>query len=336
VESFLERERGPLERRVREGRVRDCHGDLRTNAVCFQDGICVFDCIEFNERFRYSDVASDIAFLAMDMDFKGQRALSDEMVGLYLAQSRDTTLPLVLNFYKCYRAFVRGKVDGFQLDEPEVPAPQREEAASAARRYFDLAEEYCRRSRPPLLVAMVGSTGSGKSYLAHALAGRLSAPVISSDVVRKELAGLDPAAPQREPVDSGVYSPESTLHTYAEMLRRARSFLEEGHPVILDATYLKREQRRGPREIAKGVGVPFLAIECRLPEELVEERLRRREALPWNPSDGRWEVYQAQQARVEPPTELAGLERLAVDTGLPLAQQLDMVEARIDELGPKG
>jgi len=335
VESFLGRERRLLERRVQERRIRDCHGDLRTNAVCFVDGVCVFDCIEFNERFRYSDVASDVAFLAMDMDFKGRRALSDEMVGLYLAQSRDTTLPLVLNFYKCYRAFVRGKVDGFQIDEPEIPPSQREEAAAAARRYFDLAGEYCGRSCPPLLVMMVGATGSGKSYLAHALAGRLGAPVISSDVVRKELAGIDPSLPQVAPVDSGIYSPEATVRTYEEMLRRARVFLEEGHPVILDATYLRREQRQAPRAAAAALHVPFLAIECSLPERLVQERLRQREAQPWSPSDGRWEIYQAQQSRAEPPSELADGERLTIDTSLPLSRQLDMAGERTADLCSK-
>ncbi|MDI6858776.1 MAG: AAA family ATPase [Dehalococcoidia bacterium] len=335
VESFLGRERRLLERRVREGRIRDCHGDLRTNAVCFVDGVCVFDCIEFNERFRYSDVASDVAFLAMDMDFKGNRALSDEMVGLYLAQSRDTTLPLVLNFYKCYRAFVRGKVDGFQIDEPEIPASQREEAAAAAGRYFDLAAEYCGRSCPPLLMMMVGATGSGKSYLAHAFAGRLGAAVISSDVIRKELAGIDPSLPRIEPVGSGIYSPESTARTYDEMLRRARAFLEHGHPVILDATYLRREQREGPRRMAEDMGVPFLAIECLLPEALVHERLRQRETQPWSPSDGRWEIYEAQRSRAEPPSELGDKARLTVDTSLPLSRQLDMAEERAAELCSK-
>ena len=332
VESFLEREKGVLQPRVQEGRIRDCHGDLRTNAVCFVDGVCVFDCIEFNERFRYSDVASDVAFLAMDMDFKGHRALSDEMVGLYLAQSRDTTLPLVLNFYKCYRAFVRGKVDGFQIDEPEIPPSQREEAAAASRRYFELAEEYSRRSCSPLLVMMMGATGSGKSYLALALAGRLGAPVISSDVVRKELAGIDPSLPRIAPLDSGIYSPESTAQTYDEMLRRARAFLEDGHPVILDATYLRRQQRQAPRAAAAALHVPFLAIECLLPERLVQERLRQREGQPWSPSDGRWEIYQAQQSRAEPPSELAEKERLTIDTSLPLSRQLDMAEERATEL----
>ena len=206
--------------------------------------------------------ASDLAFLAMDIDFRGHPALSDEMVGLYLAQSLDTTLPLVLHFYKCYRAFVRGKVDGFQLDQPEIPAEQKEAAAEGARRYFALAEKYASRAASAVVIAMVGVTGSGKSYLAHALASRLGAVVISSDVTRKKLAGLDPTQPQPEPIDSGIYSPEMTARTYAEMLLQAVPFLARGKPVILDASYLRARcgtagqgVRRAGRRALPGCGV---------------------------------------------------------------------------------
>ena len=329
VDGFLERNRWLLEQRVQEGRIRDCHGDLRTNAVCFEDGICVFDCIEFNKRFRYCDVASDLAFLAMDIDFRGQPALSDEMVGLYLAQSLDTTLPLVLHFYKCYRAFVRGKVDGFQLDQPEIPLEQQAKAAAGARRYFDLAERYASRTVPPTLLTMVGVTGSGKSYLAYALASRLGAAVISSDVVRKKLAGLEPAQSQVEAIDSGIYSAEMTARTYDEMLRQAAAFLEKGFPVILDASYLQREKRQEARAFAERMGVRFLAVECLADESLVRARLQRRRSAVWSASDGRWEVYEAQMTRAEPLSELAEAERLTVDGRWALAEQLDRVEAAV-------
>jgi len=327
VERFLRDEAWLFEQRVREGRIRDCHGDLRTNAVCFEDGICVFDCIEFNERFRYSDVASDVAFLAMDVDFRGYPALSDEMVGLYLAQSLDTTLALVLHFYKCYRAFVRGKVDGFQIDQTEIPAEQREAAATASRSYFDLAEAYASHVASPALVTMVGVTGSGKSYLANALASRLGAVVVSSDITRKRMAGIDPAQPQVEPLDQGIYSPQMTARTYDEMLRQAAPFLAKRKPVILDASYLRRQNRLDARVLAQRTGVRFLAVECLADESLVRERLQLRRSAVWSPSDGRWEVYQAQLERAEPLSELAGEELLTVDSASPLAKQLDRVEA---------
>ncbi len=333
VNCFLAQDTWLLDNRVKDGRIRDCHGDLRTNAVCFKDGICVFDCVEFNERFRYADTASDLAFLAMDVDFRGHPVLSDEMVGLYLAQSLDTTLPLVLHFYKCYRAFVRGKVDGFQLDQPEIPVEQKEAAAEGARRYFALAEEYASHSVRPALIAMVGVTGSGKSYLAHALASRLGAVVISSDVTRKKLAGLDPRRSQAEPIDSGIYSPEMTELTYAEMLLQAAPFLSWGRPVILDASYLARKTREQARDFAERAGVRFLAVECVPTEALVRERLQRRRSAVWSPSDGRWEVYQAQLKRTEPLSELPEGSRLRLDGSLPLADQLDRVEVFVRNVG---
>jgi aminoglycoside phosphotransferase family enzyme/predicted kinase len=326
VEGFVEKETELFRRRVEEGRVRDCHGDLRVEAVCFPDGICIFDCIEFNERFRYSDVAADLAFLAMDLDFRGQQALSDELVGLYLGMSGDTTLPLVLNFYKCYRAYVRGKVDGFQLDEPEVPPEQRAAAQRRARRYFRLAHRYARPGVGRALVTMVGVTGTGKSYLANALAGRLGAAIISSDATRKTLAGIAPTERREEPIDSGLYSPEVTERTYAAMLERARPFLAGDKPVILDATYHGRRYREEAAALARSLGARFLAVECVVSESLVRERLAERRDEPRTISDGRWEVYEKQRSRYEPPSELGEADLLRLDTSRPLGEQLDRVQ----------
>ncbi|MER3421775.1 MAG: hypothetical protein C4290_15155, partial [Chloroflexota bacterium] len=114
--------------RIAAGRARDCHGDLRLSAVCLEDGLQVYDCIEFNERFRYGDLAADIAFLTMDFDGHGRPDLADEFLAYFVAASGDLTLPAVLPFYRCYRAFVRGKVDGFELDEPEIGPEQRRAA----------------------------------------------------------------------------------------------------------------------------------------------------------------------------------------------------------------
>jgi aminoglycoside phosphotransferase family enzyme/predicted kinase len=327
VARFLGENQWLFEQRIGEGRIRDCHGDLRTNAVCFENGICVFDCIEFNERFRYGDVASELAFLAMDVDFRGRRDLSDEMVGLYLTQSVDTTLPLLLHFYKCYRAFVRGKVDGFQIDQSEVPEKQRQEAAVVARAYFKLVEEYANDQLAPVLLIMIGVTGSGKSYLANALAGRLGAAVISSDVTRKRLAGIHPSKSQIEPIDAGIYSQEMTEQTYGEMLNQAELFLERRFPVILDASYLRREHRQAALSLTRRLGVQFLAIECHADESLVKERLRMRRSAVWNPSDGRLEVYRAQLERADPVTELRKGELLRIEGTLPLGEQLGRVKS---------
>ena len=129
-------------KRVAGGRIRDCHGDLHAAHICFTNDICIYDCIEFNDRFRYCDVASEVAFLAMDLDHYQQTDLSRSFVNAYVARSQDRELLKLLNFYKCYRAYVRGKVESFKLDDPHIPDEEGARALSTARSYFDLAESY--------------------------------------------------------------------------------------------------------------------------------------------------------------------------------------------------
>jgi aminoglycoside phosphotransferase family enzyme len=140
--NFINSNSGLFDKRVREGRIRDCHGDLHAAHVCFTDDICIYDCIEFNDRFRYSDVVSEIAFLAMDLDRYQQSELSQHLVNTYIKLSHDQELLKLLNFYKCYRAYVRGKVESFKLDDPYIPKEEKAIVLTAARSYFQLAESY--------------------------------------------------------------------------------------------------------------------------------------------------------------------------------------------------
>jgi aminoglycoside phosphotransferase family enzyme len=142
TEGFIEANAPLFRKRVADGRIRDCHGDLHAAHICFHNGICIYDCIEFNDRFRYCDVASEVAFLAMDLDHYGRADLSDGFVSAYVGESRDEGLKQLLNFYKCYRAYVRGKVGGFQYDDPYISAEERERVLANARSYFELAESY--------------------------------------------------------------------------------------------------------------------------------------------------------------------------------------------------
>ena len=137
---FIRQNASLFHRRIAGGKIRDCHGDLHAAHICFSDGICIYDCIEFNDRFRYCDVASEIAFLAMDLDHHGWADLSRSFVNTYVAQSQDKELLELLNFYECYRAYVRGKVESFKLDDPYISEKAR--VLATARRYFELAESY--------------------------------------------------------------------------------------------------------------------------------------------------------------------------------------------------
>jgi aminoglycoside phosphotransferase family enzyme len=141
---FLEHHAPLFDKRVADGRIRDCHGDLRAAHVCFNEGLCIFDCIEFNDRFRYVDVANEIAFLAMDLDFYAQPALSREFVHAYVEYAGDEELLALLDFYKCYRAYVRGKVEGFKLDDEMIGDEEKGVARDRAARFFELADSYSR------------------------------------------------------------------------------------------------------------------------------------------------------------------------------------------------
>jgi aminoglycoside phosphotransferase family enzyme len=149
--NFIDSNASLFEKRVREGRIRDCHGDLHAAHVCFTDDtrlpspggqVCIYDCIEFNDRFRYCDVASEVAFLAMDLDRYQQAGLSRHLVNTYVELSHDEELLKLLNFYKCYRAYVRGKVESFKLDDPYIPEEEKAKVLTAAQSYFELAGSY--------------------------------------------------------------------------------------------------------------------------------------------------------------------------------------------------
>jgi len=144
IDDFTERNVSLFEKRVAEGRVRDCHGDIHSGNIFVTDRIYIFDAIEFNERFRYSDVASDIAFLAMDLDFKGRTDLSNFWVKRYIKYSGDQELTKLLPFYKCYRAYVRGKVISFKLKDPNVGIEEKSAAMKEAKAYFKLASTYAK------------------------------------------------------------------------------------------------------------------------------------------------------------------------------------------------
>ncbi len=141
-DSFLKKNAALFAKRVKEGRIRDCHGDLHAAHICFVDGLCIYDCIEFNDRFRYIDVASEVAFLAMDLDFHRHPELAKHFVEAYVKASGDSELLQLLDFYKCYRACVRGKVEGFKLNDPHISRDQKTQILNTARRYFELAESY--------------------------------------------------------------------------------------------------------------------------------------------------------------------------------------------------
>jgi aminoglycoside phosphotransferase family enzyme/predicted kinase len=291
------RNRDLFEERIRQGRIRDCHGDLHSANICLASEVIIYDCIEFNHRFRYQDVAADVAFLAMDLDFRGRADLSNFFVKEFARQSNDDQLTTILPFYKCYRAYVRGKVLAFACMQPEQTAEERSRDLRLAKRYFALAHKYTGAYHRPKILVIFGLSGTGKSVLAQALNRELAWPVISSDRVRKELAGLKPTERRVEAFGEGLYSEEITKKTYALMMERAEAFLAEGQSVILDGTFLKSEQRLLVLTLARNVDAEAHFILCQCAEEIVRKRLKAREIDLTEVSDARWEIYCEQKKR---------------------------------------
>ena len=327
---FLDERAELLHGRIAAARVRDGHGDLRLEHVYItdhepegdDDGVTIIDCIEFNDRFRYADVAADLAFLAMDLSEHGHVELSEHLVARYAQHAGDYDLYAVLDFYEGYRAYVRGKIASFVAGDPSVDHDRRERAEASARHHFLLALATERRSLlDPVVVAVGGIIASGKSTVADLLGFEMSAPVVDADRTRKQLLGVRATQPVHEGAWQGAYDPAFTEDVYQEVFRRAEVVLASGRPVIVEASFRSRALRGRARTLAERTGVPFRMVECRAAPEICRERLRER-AKRASVSDGRLEIFDDFVARWEVIDELPAEEHLVLDTSAPLERNL--------------
>jgi aminoglycoside phosphotransferase family enzyme/predicted kinase len=314
--------------RVRQGRIRDGHGDLRLEHVYFEgEDPIVLDCVEFNERFRMGDVASDVAFLAMELDGRARPDLAESFLGRFALEADDHDLYAVVDFYRSYRAWVRGKVAAFLAVDPATPAEKATRKAAEARGLFALAEALARSpGRPAAVIAVGGVIGTGKTVMAEALARALAVPVVASDRTRKHLAGV--AATDRAP--DSAYTAEATRRTFDEVFRRAGVVTASGRSVILDATFRDRSLRRRARELAARAGARFLFLETTADDATLRERLRRR-AAGSSVSDATESLLERVRAEFEPVTELAAGEHLVLRTTEPVETRVEAVRRA---LGP--
>lgn len=328
---FLKENKKLLEDRVKEQKIRDCHGDLYSKNICLSEDIYIYDCIEFNTRFRYADVASEVAFLAMDLDFYNRGDLSNFFVNSYIKYSSDFELGALLNFYKCYRAYVRGKVHSFVLEAEEASKEEKKLNAQLAKRYFNLAYSYVAKRKPTLIV-MSGPTGIGKTYLAEKIAEETQALVISSDVVRKHLAGIELTQRVRGGFEEGIYTKQFSKLTYQTMYKEAAKLLLSGISVILDATFLKKQSRRQAHAVAGKARTSFLVVECHASEQAVRKRLLKRAEDRQAVSDGRWPVYLEQRKAFESADEVLARERIIIDTQKSLQNSAKAVLRKISSM----
>lgn len=326
--TFLQRHDALLRRRQTEHRIRDGHGDLHAEHICFTDqGLAIFDCIEFNPAFRHRDVSAEVAFLAMDLEYHGRADLADLLVHRYGELADDADLPRLVPFYACQRAYIRGKVDSLKSVEPEVEDTDRAAAAASARRHFALALRYT-WSESPALVVVVGLSGSGKSTLAAALSRRTGFVHLNSDATRKRLAGLSPTARP----GAGLYTADWSARTYAALYEGAAAALAAGRGAIIDATFQRRVDRDAIRAVARRAGTAVLFIECQCSEAEVRRRLHERARRDDDVSDADWAIYQQQRHAYQPFEADEGADHLALDTAAAQAELLAAIESRLRAL----
>ncbi|MEE9550133.1 MAG: AAA family ATPase [Candidatus Binatia bacterium] len=323
---FLMENRDLLQARLCQQRIREGHGDLRAEHICLTGDIVVYDCIEFDERLRYCDVASEIAFLAMDLDFLGASKLSEELVAAYREIAQDETLCQLLSFYKCYRAYVRGKVESLKSQEKEVPDAERNLSKAQAKRYFHLAYRYAKGTPAPALLIVCGLVGTGKSTTARLLGDLTGFVVFNSDSVRKRLAHIPPTARVQSGYRTGIYSDNSTRLTYEILLAEAERTLKDGRGVIVDAT-LKDPRHRGHfLNLAARLKIPILFAECQAQGRDIFRRLQERGSLRDEVSDATWNVYLRHQENFVPLTDIPDDRHLTVNTETALEEGITRIE----------
>ena len=289
-----------LEARKAGGFVREGHGDLHLGNIAMSgpDPI-IFDGIEFSCTLRCIDVMNDIAFLAMDLDHQSRPDLAAWFLNAYLELSGDYAgLPL-LRFYEVYRAMVRAKVAALRLHQVALPPEQIKPLHDEFTAYVDLAERLAQPARAALLVTH-GVSGAGKTLVTGELLGPLHAIRIRSDVERKRLAGLAARNRSGSALDEGLYAPSATLATYKHLAAMARAVLEAGFVAVVDATFLRHDQRQMFASLARLAEVPFLILDFKAPAKILRARLVQRAATGRDASEASLDVLERQLQRREP------------------------------------
>ena len=295
VEGECERLAPFFERRLRLGRVRECHGDLHLgNALILGDEPAAFDGIEFDDALRWIDVLYDVAFLAMDLMAHGRSDLAMRLVDGTLEQGGDHEGLPGLRFFLVARALVRAEVTA--LGEAQGLAAASGTTASG---YLKTAMTLARTTGGRLAITH-GLPGSGKSFVSQGLVESAGAIRVRSDVERKRLFGLAPLESSGSLEAGSVYGPQATARTYARLHELAKAALEAGWPVVVDAAFLRRDERATLAELARTLGVPFSILDCRAPMPVLRRRIEERLAGAADASEADLAVLERLGAAVEP------------------------------------
>lgn len=339
VEDFMINSEVIFQKRIRDAKIKQCHGDLHSRNIFIignrgrtpdnegcdpQDSkVYIFDCLEFNPRFAVSDVASEIAFFVMDLEFYKHKELADFFIARYLHYTNDWELLKVLDFYKCYRAYVRGKVTGFNLNDRGMSKSDKDQAKVMAKEYFSLAEKYALSlTSKPKLIMVMGLPAVGKTYLAQHLADHIHAYHLCSDIIRKEITNTPVETHCFEGYGKGIYTKEVSAKTYDEMFRRAENYLTQGKTIIIDATFSWQSSRNLAKTIADKTHASFYIINCTCPERVVMARMKKR-SKEFSLSDATPEIYYRMKNNFEKVKSKKNY--IVIDTSKPLNKNLDKI-----------
>jgi uncharacterized protein len=305
--------------RVTGGFIRECHGDLHLRNICqWHNKILLFDCIEFNEPFRFVDTMYDVAFTVMDLEARGRKDLANRFLNTYAEQTGDWPGLQVLPLYLSRQAYVRAKVTSFLLDDPLIPNTDRDAAATTAAAYYHQAWAYT-RSRQGKLIMMSGLSGSGKSTLGKKIATAIGAIHLRSDAVRKHLGGI----PLLAKGDASLYTPAMTARTYDRVLELGHKLTERGFSVILDAKYDRYSLRAAVVNFAQAQGIPLQILHCTAPDAVLRDRLQQRTG---DIADATVDLLTSQQAAWE---DFTPAERVYVTT-VDSTQDVSQLLAKLD------
>lgn len=311
---YLEHRSGVFDRRIGSGAIRDGHGDLLADDIfCLDDGARIIDCLAFDDDLRRTDVLDDVAFLVMDLERLAGPTVAHRFMAWYQEFTDEHHPATLAHHYVAYRAQVRAKVACMRAAQGSA------EAAQDARDHLELCLRHLRRSRIQI-VAVGGGPGTGKSTLAGAAADTLGWAVLDSDELRKDLTGHGRDRHHVAAPGEGIYRPEITEMVYDELLKRAGVLCDAGSSVVLDASWSTAGHRHRLRSLAREVGAELTEVRCRVPTGVARERVARRLAAAYDPSDATPEVVDHFAAHQD-----EWPEAIEVDTTRPVAECLEDV-----------
>jgi aminoglycoside phosphotransferase family enzyme/predicted kinase len=323
-----------LRQRKEDGFIRECHGDLHlANMAWIDDGPTLFDCIEFNANLRWIDVMSDIAFLVMDLDDRGETERGWRFLNRYLQETGDYSGLKLLRFYELYRAMVRAKVTCMRLAQPDLSEKERREDLALYHSYLDLAKSYIARPSRRLIITH-GLSGSGKSSFVRELAAVCGGVHLQSDRERKRIYDLPAAADSQSTVGGGIYSKQANAATYERLRLLAEMVISAGYPAIVDATFLKKTDRDRLRRSAAELQIPLVILDFPVAEAELRRRVQQRAIEGDDVSDADIEVLNRQLATQRPLAEDERQRVITVSPDTTPAEVAARIIALADRKGP--